>query len=123
MFISCTTSGRDLPPSKNFCAYRQRVATPQRPGHAACSRKPGTEAPDIFPEIRTGKDIKEEAHLNCILSFQMTRRKAFLFFLHKKYVSSAYDRLGAGRKEDFFFLKYIESEVPVLALLKVLPVP
>lgn len=44
----------------------------------------------------------------------MIRTKAFLIFLHKKYVLSVYDRRGAGGKGDFF-KKLIENEVPVLA--------
>lgn len=44
----------------------------------------------------------------------MIRTKAFLIFLHKKYVLRVYDRRGAGGKGDFF-KKLIENEVPVLA--------
>lgn len=45
------------------------------------------------------------------------QENSILHFL-QRYVSSAYDRRGAGRKG--FFKKVTENEVPVLALLKVL---
>lgn len=61
---------------------------------------------------RLGNQGRSSPKLSSI--FPMIRTKAFLIFLHKKYVLSVYDRRGAGGKGDFL-KKLIENEVPVLA--------